>query len=293
VLGVGDDCAVIRPDAGLDLALTTDMMVEGRHFLPNAEPNALGHKALAVNLSDLAAMGATPRWATLSLVLPAVEPDWLAAFSAGLFALAERHAVELIGGDTTRGDARTISIAAIGEVPPGLALARSAALAGDDVWVSGELGGASLALVHPEIAEAAGRLHRPEPRVELGERLRHLAHAAIDISDGLAGDLGHILERSGVAAVVDYERVPKSSAFRDLKIPDLEKDCVLSGGDDYELLFTAPREHRAGIDSLARELGLALTRIGEIRRGAARLEVLDAGGRPMAMRAGFDHFGAR
>lgn len=290
---MGDDCALIRPDAGLDLALTTDLMVEGRHFLPKAEPHALGHKALAVNLSDLAAMGATPRWATLSLVLPAVEPDWLAAFSAGLFALAERHALELIGGDTTRGDERTISIAAIGEVPPGLALARSAARAGDDVWVSGELGGASLALVHPEIAEAAERLHRPEPRVELGERLRHLAHAAIDVSDGLAGDLAHILERSGVAAVVDYERIPKSSAFKELKLPDLEKDCVLSGGDDYELLFTAPREHRAGIESLARELALALTRIGEIRPGASRLEVLDAGGKPMAVRAGYDHFGAR
>lgn len=293
MIGVGDDCAVIRPDAGLDLALTTDMLVEGRHFLPKAEPRALGHKALAVNLSDLAAMGATPRWATLSLALPAVEPEWLAAFSAGLFALAERYGVDLIGGDTTRGELRTISIAAIGEVPPGLALARGAARAGDDVWVSGELGGASLALVHPEIAEAAERLHRPEPRVELGERLRHLAHAAIDLSDGLAGDLGHILERSSVGAVVEYDRIPRGKYFAALDKPDLEKDCVLSGGDDYELLFTAAREHRAEIEALARELKLGLTRIGGIRRGTAQLEVLDAAGKPLAHRGGFDHFGKR
>ena len=191
---MGDDCALLRPDAGLDLAVTSDMLVEGRHFLPDAEPRALGHKALAVNLSDLAAMGATPRWATLAIALPAVEPDWLEAFAAGFFALAERHGVDLIGGDTTRGERRTICVTAMGEVPPDMALERGGARPGDEVWVSGELGGASLALVHPEIAEAARRLHRPEPRVELGERLRRLAHAAIDVSDGLAGDLGHILE---------------------------------------------------------------------------------------------------
>jgi thiamine-monophosphate kinase len=290
---VGDDCALLRPDAGLDLALTTDMLIEGRHFLPDAEPRALGHKALAVNLSDLAAMGATPRWATLAIALPAADAAWLEAFSAGLYTLAERFGVDLVGGDTTRAERRTITITALGEVPPGLALERAGARPGDDIWVSGELGGAALGLVHPENPEAAKRLHVPEPRVELGERLRRLAHAAIDLSDGLAGDLGHILERSRVGAVVEYERIPKSSAFAKLNDAELEKDCVLSGGDDYELLFTAPREHRSELEALAAELKLALTRIGTIEAGAARLAILDAQGRPLAHRGGFDHFGGR
>jgi thiamine-monophosphate kinase len=293
VLGVGDDGALLRPDAGLDLAVTTDMLLEGRHFLPGAEPRALGHKALAVNLSDLAAMGATPRWATLSLALPAAEPDWLAAFSAGFYALAERYGVDLIGGDTTRGEARAICVTAIGEVPPGLALERSGARPEDDLWVSGELGGAALGLVHPEIPEAARRLHQPEPRVELGERLRRLAHCAIDISDGLAGDLGHIAERSAVSAIVEYPLVPRPKAFKSLGKPELERDCVLSGGDDYELLFTAPRAHRGELEALAAELKLALARIGRIEAGAAQVTVLDAQGRPLGHRGGFDHFGKK
>ena len=290
---MGDDCALLRPDAGLDLALTTDTLLEGRHFLPDAEPRALGHKALAVSLSDLAAMGATPRWATLAIALPAADAAWLEAFSAGLYALAERFGVDLVGGDTTRSPLRTINITAIGEVPPGLALERAGARPGDDVWVSGELGGAALGLVHPENPEAAKRLHVPEPRVELGERLRRLAHAAIDLSDGLAGDLAHLLERSRVGAVIEYERIPKSASFAKLKDPGLEKDCVLCGGDDYELLFTAPREHRAELEALAAELKLALTRIGTIEAGPARLAVLDAQGRPLPHRGGFDHFGGR
>jgi len=292
-MGVGDDCALLRPDAGLDLAVTTDMLVEGRHFLPDAEPRALGHKALAVNLSDLAAMGAAPRWATLSLALPAADEAWLGAFSEGFFALAERHGVDLIGGDTTRGPLLVISVTALGEVPSGLALYRGGARPGDDIWVSGELGGAALALVHPEIREAALRLHRPEPRVELGERLRGLAHAAIDVSDGLAGDLQHILERSQVGAMVHYAHVPRSAAFAKLDDQDLERDCVLSGGDDYELLFTAARERRAELEALSGELGIALTRIGAIRKGAPELVVLDSQGKPMAHRGGFDHFGGR
>ena len=289
-LGVGDDCALLRPNAGLDLAVTTDMLIEGRHFLAGVEPRALGHKALAVNLSDLAAMGATPRWATLAIALPAAEPAWLEAFSAGFYALAERFGVELIGGDTTRGEQRAISVTAIGEVPPGMALERSRARPGDDVWVSGELGAAALALVHPQIAQAAKRLHWPEPRVELGERLRGLARAAIDISDGLAGDLGHIAARSQVAATLDYERIPRAPALRALGAAELERDCVLSGGDDYELLFTAPREQRPEIESLAAELGLAITRIGVIEAGSG-LRILDAEGKPIAHRGGFDHFG--
>ena len=287
---MGDDCALLRPNAGLDLALTTDMLVEGRHFAADAAPRSLGHKALAVNLSDLAAMGAAPRWALLAIGLPAVAEDWLAEFSAGLFALAERFGVELIGGDTTRSALRTISIVAIGEVPAGVALYRSGARAGDDVWVSGELGGAALALRRPDIAEAARRLHEPEPRVELGERLRGLAHAAIDVSDGLVGDLGHILERSNVGAVLDYARIPRAAAFATIGDAGLERDCVLSGGDDYELLFTATPDERPALQALSRELGLALTRIGTIEPGAPRLEVRDERGAPLAYRGGYDHF---
>jgi len=287
LVGVGDDCALLRPDAGLELAVTTDMLVEGRHFAPGAEPRSLGHKALAVNLSDLAAMGAAPRWALLAIALPAADPDWLGAFAAGLFALAERHGVELVGGDTTHGPLLTIAITAIGEVPAGVALYRAGAQAGDDIWVSGELGGAALGLAHPEIAAAAKRLHLPEPRVELGERLRGIAHAAIDISDGLVGDLGHILERSQVGAVVHYGRIPRPELFED---PDLERDCVLSGGDDYELVFTADPGQRKEIEALSTELGLRLTAIGSIQKGAPKLQVLDAKGKPMRTKSGFDHF---
>src|SRR3954468_1889297 len=295
LLGVGDDCALVRPDAGLELAITTDMLVEGRHFLPDAAPRALGHKSLAVNLSDLAAMGAAPRWALLALGVPAAEPKWLEEFAAGFFALADRFGVELIGGDTTRSPLRTISIVALGEVPAGVAMYRSAALPGDDIWVSGELGGAALALKHPEIQEAARRLHEPEPRVELGERLRGLAHAAIDVSDGLTGDLGHILERSEVGAVLDYERIPRpavlSSIAENEGSRELERDCVLSGGDDYELVFTADAKRRGAIEALSGELGLVLSRIGSIHAGEAKLVVRGADGKPMQHGKSFDHFG--
>ena len=288
LVGIGDDCALLRPDAGLELAVTTDMLVEGRHFLPGAEPEALGHKALAVNLSDMAAMGAAPRWATLALALPAADERWLAAFARGFFALAERYGVDLVGGDTTRGPLLTISITALGEVPAGVAMYRASARPGDDIWVSGELGGAALALAHPELAELAPRLHRPEPRVELGERLRGLARAAIDVSDGLAGDLGHILERSQVGAVVEYEKIPRPAAFE--RFRELERDCVLSGGDDYELLFTAAQPQRNELEALSHELKIPLSRIGSVQAGAAKLAVLDAAGKPIAHRGGFDHF---
>jgi thiamine-monophosphate kinase len=285
---VGDDCALLAPHGGL--AVTTDLLIEGRHFLPGADARALGHKTLAVNLSDLAAMGATPKWATLSLSLPAVDEEWLSAFSRGFFSLAHRYGVDLVGGDTTRGPVLTLSVTALGEVPADLALTRAGACPGDDVWVSGELGGAALALVHPEIAEAAQRLHWPEPRVELGERLRGLAHAAIDVSDGLTGDLGHILERSEVGAVIRYEDVPRPSLFRNFKT--LESDCVLSGGDDYELLFTAPQDKRKEIEALSTQLNIRLSRIGAIQPAPAKLVVLDAAGKPLAWRPAFDHFGA-
>jgi thiamine-monophosphate kinase len=276
---------------GAELAITTDMLVEGRHFSPGAEPRALGHKALAVNLSDLAAAGATPRWITLALALPSADESWLKGFSEGLFALAERHGVELIGGDTTRGPL-TIDITAFGEVPAGKALSRAGARPGDDVWVSGALGGAALALAHPALAGAAKRLHQPEPRVALGERLRGLARAAIDVSDGLAGDLGHILERSGTGAVLRYDRIPKDGSFEKIKDEKLEQQCILSGGDDYELLFTAAKDRRAAVELVSKDLGLELSRIGEITGQAGKLVVLDKDGNPMSHRGGYDHFRA-
>jgi thiamine-monophosphate kinase len=235
-------------------------------------------------------MGAAPRWALLAIGLPAADAGWLEAFAAGFFALAERYGVELIGGDTTRSPLRTLAVTAIGEVPAGVALFRGGARPGDDIWVSGALGGAALALVHPEIDAAAARLQRPEPRVELGERLRGLATAAIDVSDGLTSDLGHILERSQVGAIVQYAQVPRDGAFAAVANEALERDCVLSGGDDYELAFTAPPARRADLAALGAELALPLTRIGAIQAGAARLQVLDAAGRAVAYRRGFDHF---
>lgn len=290
VLGVGDDCALLRPDAGLELAITTDMLIEGRHFAPGADARALGHKALAVNLSDLAAMGAAPRTVLLSLGLPSADEAWLSAFASGFFALAERFGVDLVGGDTTRSELRTLNVVALGEVPAGLALYRSGARPGDDVWVSGELGGAALALQRPEIAAVAKRLHEPEPRLELGERLRGVAHAAIDVSDGLAGDLMHVLERSQVSASVEYERIPRPAAFAALNDTELERDCILSGGDDYELLFTAPADRRPVLEKLSGELGLTLTRIGAIQPGPPRLTVRDGAGNPVGHRGGYDHF---
>jgi len=294
LVGIGDDCALLRPDAGLELAVTTDTLVEGRHFLAGTDAEALGHKSLAVNLSDLAAMGAAPRWVTLALALPAADERWLAAFARGFFALAERHDVDLVGGDTTRSPLLTINITALGEVPSGVAMYRAGARPGDDIWVSGELGGAALALAQPDRTRGfpalADRLHRPEPRVELGERLRGLARAAIDVSDGLAGDLGHILERSQVGAVVEYARIPKPAAFEQFR--ELERDCVLSGGDDYELVFTAAQPQRAEIEALSRELKTPLTRIGAIQSGAPKLVVLDPAGKPIAHRGGYDHFAA-
>jgi thiamine-monophosphate kinase len=266
------------------------MLVEGRHFAAGVDPRSIGHKSLAVNLPDLAAMVAAPLWALLALGLPKAEAGWVESFADGFFALAARHGVELIGGDTTRSPLLTISVTAIGELPSGLALYRSAARAGDDVWVSGELGGAALALRHPEIAEAKKRLDWPEPRVELGERLRGLAHSAIDVSDGLAGDLGHIVERSRVRAVVEYDRIPRAAGLQALRDPELERACLLSGGDDYELIFTAPASRRDAIASLGEELGLAVTRIGAIEAGEPRVVVRDERGEPIAHRGGYDHF---
>ena len=288
-LGIGDDAALLRPSAGMELAVSTDMLIEGRHFRAGADPRKLGHKVLAVNLSDMAAMGAAPRWATLAISLPAADEAWLDAFCKGFFALADRYGVELVGGDTTRG-LLSFCVTILGELPPGLALFRAGAGPGDDIWVSGELGGAALGLERPEIAAAAKRLEEPEPRVELGERLRGIATAAIDVSDGFAQDLGHILERSGVGAIVEYDLLPRSADVRGIQDQELQSRLVLAGGDDYELAFTAPQGARATIAALASELKLALTRVGSIQVGKPALLVRDARGRPLAPGHGFDHF---
>jgi len=285
LLAGGDDAALLRPDAGAELAVSTDLLLEGRHFAKGADPRLLGHKALAVNLSDMAAMGATPRWATLAIALPAADEAWIAAFADGFYALAARYDVDLIGGDTTRGPL-TLCVAIMGEVPAGLALMRGGARPGDDIWVSGELGGAALALEQPDNAAAAKRLHQPEPRVELGERLRGVASAAIDVSDGFAADLGHVLERSGVGALVHYAMLPG------VRTGDaaLDAQCTLAGGDDYELIFTAEQRARSALEALAAELDLPLRRVGAIQARPTRLVVLDAAGQPMTLPPGYDHF---
>jgi thiamine-monophosphate kinase len=274
-------------------------MVEGTHFLPDCDPAKLGHKALAVNLSDLAAMGADPRWATLSLVLPEANESWLERFASGLFDLASRHGVELIGGDTTRGP-RVISITALGTLPPGMALRRDGARSGEDVWVSGATGDAALGLAYlrgsvklsePAIRDCIARLDTPVPLVQLGRRLRGLASSAIDVSDGLLADLGHILERSGVSAEVWFDKLPRSRALAECTNATLARDCLLGGGDDYELLFTAPQERRAAILALATDVGLPLARIGRTAAGDPTVTLVDEAGRPVATGSGgFDHF---
>lgn len=295
LLGVGDDAALLQPTPGQGLAVSTDMLVSGTHFFPDADPFLLGRKTLAVNLSDMAAMGALPRWATLAIALPAEEEDWLTAFSAGFFALAQQHNVALVGGDTTRGPL-TLSVTILGEVPPDQALRRDGAQADDDIWVSGELGDAALALAHlqgrvsladADYAACARRLHQPQPRVALGLALRGIAHSAIDISDGLLADLGHILDASGVGAELDSEALPVSLQLREYR----QTRLALNGGDDYELCFTAAPQRRDAIEHVSARLGLPLTRIGRVTaEPGCRLR--DAHGALITLEArGYDHFG--
>lgn len=300
-LGVGDDCALLQPAAGMQLAVSTDMLVEGRHFLSTVQPRRLGHKALAVNLSDLAACGAQPLAFTLALSLPQVDEPWLAGFAEGMFALADAYGCELVGGDTTRGPL-CINITVFGEVPAGQALLRSGARAGDEVWVSGTLGDARLALdafrgsvsLPQQVFDAARlRLEAPQPRVALGRALRGIATAAIDISDGLLGDLQHVLDRSGVGATVEAAAARKllAAAGGDFALPPDHVDAlVLAGGDDYELAFTAPAGRRAEVEAAALQAGTAVSRIGRIE-AAGGLRVVDGQGQPVPLRcAGFDHF---
>ncbi|MCX8565972.1 MAG: thiamine-monophosphate kinase [Glomeribacter sp. 1016415] len=270
-LGVGDDCALLNPALGYQLAISTDMLVAGRHFFADTDPRGLGHKALAVNLSDLAAMGATPRAFTLALALPEAHAQWLAPFSEGLFALADEYDCALIGGDTTAGPLN-LCITIFGEVKHGRALTRAAACVDDDIWVSGRLGDARLALgvlrqewsLAPDDWPAVQRaLEWPQPRIQLGQALTDLAHAALDLSDGLAGDLMHLVKRSKVNAVVEVEQLPRSAILKKQPLA-IQQHCTLSGGDDYELCFTAPPNARAAITALEKNLDLPLTRIGTI-----------------------------
>ena len=299
LVGVGDDCAVLQPAAGMHLAVSSDMLVSGRHFFPDAEPAALGHKALAVNLSDLAACGARPLAFTLALALPHADAAWLEPFARGLLELADLHDCELIGGDTTRGPL-TLCITVFGEVPPGQALLRSGAQPGDDVYVSGTLGDAALALLArqgelqlPEawLQAAALRMDRPTPRVALGLALRGVASAAADVSDGLLADLGHILERSGVGARIDCRSAAALLACDDAQLnPDTALRCVLAGGDDYELVFCAAPAQRARVQAAAQASATTVRCIGSIetQRG---VRVVDADGRAIAqVWSGFDHF---
>jgi thiamine-monophosphate kinase len=302
VLGVGDDAAIVRAHRGMEIIVSADMLVSGRHFFHDADPAQLGHKSLAVNLSDMAAMGAVPRWATLCIALPRVDARWLKAFMGGFMRLARRHRVDLVGGDTTRGPL-AICVQIIGEAPAGSALRRDGARAGDDVWVSGVLGDAALALAacKGRIRLAAGergalekKLHAPAPRVALGKALRGVARSAIDISDGLVADLGHICERSKVSARVLLDRVPASATMKRHLDRPAGRAALLAGGDDYELCFTAGRSRRDAVARIARRLRTRLTRVGAIMRSRGRAAVItvDAKGMPVRLHhTGFDHFG--
>ncbi|CAB5720693.1 Thiamine-monophosphate kinase [Delftia tsuruhatensis] len=301
-LGVGDDCALLAPAPGMQLAISSDMLVEGRHFFADVDPRLLGHKSLAVNLSDLAACGARPLAFTLALSLPRADAAWTEAFAGGLLALADAHGCELVGGDTTQGPLN-ICITVFGEVPPGQALLRSGARAGDDIWVSGSLGDARLALeallghttLPPEILAATRqRLEAPTPRVALGQALRGIARSALDLSDGLLGDLGHILEQSHVGASVDTRlTTPLLAAGHRAPLSiDLLHQCTLSGGDDYELCFTAPADRRDAVEAAGRASATRVTRIGRIE-AAPGLRLIGPDGAALSPQwASFDHFAA-
>ena len=304
-LGVGDDCALLDIAAGMQLAVSSDMLVEGRHFLTDVNPHALGHKALAVNLSDLAACGARPLAFTLALALPQIDEAWLQGFSDGLWALADAHGCELVGGDTTQGPLN-ICITVFGEVPRGQALLRSGAQPGDDIYVSGTLGDARLALeclqgrlTLPDdvLARTRLRLEQPTPRVALGQALRRLATSAIDISDGLTGDLGHILKASRAGArisisdtidlIANHVHGTGAGGLFDQKN---RLDYVLAGGDDYELAFTAPASGRQAVRAAAVQSDTPVTRIGVVEAEPG-LRLCDADGRALtACPTSFDHF---
>jgi thiamine-monophosphate kinase len=293
--GIGDDAALLRPPVGQLLAVTSDLLVAGTHFFPDTDPVSLGHKALAVNLSDLAAMGAEPAWFLLNLTLPRADTQWLEQFCRGMFALAREYNVQLVGGDTARGPL-AIAIEAHGFVPENMALRRAGAQVGDQIYVTGKLGDAALALrqlrgelklAERELAAVKERLDRPIPRVHEGTALRGIAQSAIDISDGLLADLGHILESSQVGARIFLERIPVSNVSR-AHLAETGWGPVLAGGDDYELCCTVPKKHVAALEKLGFACGFHF--IGEIEREPG-LRVMDQSGKPyLPQVAGYDHF---
>lgn len=302
VLGVGDDAALLQVTPGMELAISADMLVAGTHFFEHIDPWLIGWKSLAVNVSDMAAMGAQPRWATLALALPKADAAWVEKFSQGFFACADQFGISLIGGDTTRGPLN-ICVQIMGEVPPGASLLRSQAQLDDDIWVSGPLGAAALALAAiqqrfslsaAELETCSHALHQPQPRVALGLALRGIAHAALDISDGLLADLGHILSRSGqgqaISAEIDLAQIPLTPTVSAYSHESAVQSWILSGGDDYELCFTAPAAAREKISQIGQELGLSLGLIGRIVAGS-ELRVLGLDGAPLNIKEhGFDHF---
>lgn len=299
ILGIGDDAAIIRPSHGFDLCFSADMLLKDRHFFSDTAPEDLAWKMLAVNISDMAAMGATPKWVLLSAGLPELDENWLKRFCDSFFSLAQRFGITLIGGDTTKGDL-VFNVTIIGELPQGQALRRDAAKDGDDIWVSGQIGSAAAALncrlnthtLPPDLFDRChDRLLRPEPRVGLGQALLPIAHAAQDISDGLAQDLGHILTASSVGAEISANALPVLEELKNVLPHENWLSCALAGGDDYELVFTAPECRRSEIQTIAGQCGVAVTPIGKINN-TGRLKIIDSNGGELKLTSlGFDHFG--
>ena len=280
-LGVGDDGAVVQLRDGFDLVVSTDTMVQGVHFFPDADPRALGHKLVAVNVSDIAAMGAEPCWLSLALTLPQVDEAWLRAFAEGLSETADYYNCQLIGGDTTKGPL-CLTLCAKGVVPRGKALTRSGAKVGDHIYVTGTLGDAALGLLVEqglvEISKkhrghALQRFHYPTARVAIGQALRNIASSCMDISDGLFGDIQHILKRSKVGALIDVTKLPLSQALKDTCAEPQALQCALSGGEDYELLFTVPENKRGSLEVLLSPYGVQVSCIGRITGAAGKLEL--------------------
>jgi len=292
VLGIGDDAALLAPPSDRQLVVTADTLNIGVHFPTGTSPADIGWKALAVNLSDLAAMGAEPAWCTLSLSLPRSDAAWIDGFLDGFLALAGLHGIALVGGDTTRGPL-SVSVTAMGLVAPGCALRRDGARVDDDVWVTGTLGDAAGGLAHLERASSPVlrvRLDRPTPRMEAGRALAGIATACVDVSDGLLADLGHVCVRSNVGARVDVDALPASDALRNAFSEEDRIALQASGGDDYELCFTAPAAERERILALASPLDLPMTRIGRIAEGE-QVQAVRHDGQPwQASRRGYDHF---
>lgn len=297
-LGVGDDAALLRMRTGHQLAISVDMLVAGTHFFLDTPPYEIGWKSLAVNISDMAAMGATPKWATLAIALPEVDEPWLAEFSRGLFACADKFKVDLIGGDTTRGSLN-ICVQIMGEVPTNKALRRDGAKIDDDIWVSGKLGSAAMGLAYLQgkatltsniATDCLQALHMPTPRINLGLALRNIANSCIDVSDGLLADLGHILKASNLGATLNLDNIPCHDFLQGRLDDPVIRQYILAGGDDYELVFTAPKSQRNTIIQLSLQLNLALSLIGETTQKQG-LQVLYKQQKINILKKGFDHFG--